>query len=75
MTPEEILKDILPDSTVIKVNGVDITLASAAPPKAIFDAEVELRKRTGVKYELFMSRKGDQNKLRIKLQSLRGVKV
>ena len=75
MDLESLIREYLPDATLISVKGVDVTIASAASPKAIFDAEAAIRNRTGIKYELFMSRKGDLNKQRIKLARLRGVKT
>ena len=68
-----ILERLLPDAKIIRVVGVDVTLRSSASPKAIFDAEAELRRQTGTKWELFLERGGDKNKLRIKLAKFRGI--
>ena len=70
-TAEDLLTEWLPDAKVIRIDGVDITIRSAASGKAIFDAAAELRRQTGIKYELFMERMQDQNKLRIKLMEKR----
>lgn len=78
MTPQVlagILGNLLPDVKLISVSGVDIKIDSQASGKEIFDAERELRKQTGIKYELFMERQQDQNKLRIRLANFRGVKT
>mgnify|MGYP001595557897 FL=1 len=73
MSIADILEQCLPDAKILRVVGVDVTISSTASPKAIFDAERELRARTVTKWELFMERGGDQNKLRIKLAKLRGI--
>ena len=76
-SPEDIERDIvnvLPDARLIRVNGVDVTICSTASGKAIFDAERELRKITGIKYELFMERMQDQNKQRVVFAKKRGVR-
>ena len=70
---KEILATILPDAKVISIAGTVITIDSQATGKQIFDAEAELRRVTGVMYELMMGRKQDENKLRIKLAKFRGV--
>ena len=78
MTPQVlagILANILPDVKLISISGVDVKIDSEASSKQIFDAERELRKQTGIKYELFMERQQDQNKLRIRLATFRGVKT
>ena len=68
------LSELLPDARVIAIGGGDvITLETHATGKQIFDAEAELRRRTGVKYELMCGRMADQNKLRIKLAKFRGI--
>ena len=68
-----ILEAILPDAKVISVVGAVITIDSQATGKQIFDAEAELRRMTGVQFELMMGRKQDENKLRIRLAKFRGV--
>ena len=73
MSIADIIEMLLPDAKIIRVVGVDITIQSTASPKAVFDAEAELRLQTGTKWELFMERGGDKNKLRIKLAKLRGI--
>lgn len=73
MSMQDVLTRLLPDAALINIRGVDVTISSTASGKAIFDAERELRRITGVKYELFMERAGDKNKLRIRLAKLRGV--
>lgn len=70
-----LITNLLPDAKLLSVKGVDVTIDSEATGKEIFDAEAILRRQTGVKYELFMERQQDQNKLRIKLADLRGIKV
>ena len=73
MSLADLLELYLPDAKIINLRGVDLTIASTASPKAIFDAEIAIRQHTGVKYELFLERCGDQNKLRVKLAKLRGI--
>ena len=78
MTPQVLaglIVNLLPDAKLLSVSGVDVLIDSEATGKAIFDAEAELRRQTGIKYELFMERQQDQNKLRIRLADLRGIKV
>ena len=78
MTPQVLaglIVNLLPDAKLLSVKGVDVLIDSEATGKAIFDAEAELRRQTGIKYELFMERQQDQNKLRIRLADLRGIKV
>ena len=72
---ESILKQLLPDCRIFSVNNLDITVITAAAPDDILTAEIELRKATGVKYELFMARKPDDNKLRMRLAKMRGDKA
>lgn len=69
----ETLERILPGARIVSVKGVDVTIDSEALPKQLFDAEAELRRRTGVLYELFLERMPDKNKLRVKLAKMRGV--
>lgn len=78
MTPQVLaglIVNLLPDAKLLSVSGVDVLIDSEATGKAIFDAEAQLRRQTGIKYELFMERQQDQNKLRIRLADLRGIKV
>lgn len=78
MTPQVLaglIVNLLPDAKLLSVKGVDVLIDSEATGKAIFDAEAQLRRQTGIKYELFMERQQDQNKLRIRLADLRGIKV
>ena len=70
-----LITNLLPDAKLLSVKGVDVTIDSEATGKEIFDAEANFRRQTGVKYEIFMERQQDQNKLRIKLADLRGIKV
>ena len=63
----------LPGAKVISIKGVDVTIESGASPKQLFDAEAQLRKETGVLYELFLERQADDSKLRLKLAAMRGV--
>ena len=69
----EILDRLLPGCKVISIKGVDVTIESGASPKQLFDAEAQLRKETGVLYELFLERQADDSKLRLKLAAMRGV--
>ena len=73
MSIADILEMLLPDAKILNLRGVDLTIESTASPKAIFDAERNIRAQTGVKYELFLERGGDKNKLRIKLAKFRGI--
>ncbi len=69
------LTNLIPDAKIMSIHGDVITIQTAATGKQIFDAEAELRRRTGIPYELMCDRIGDKNKLRIKLADLRGIKV
>lgn len=75
LLPTSVVADLLPDAKVISIFGDVITIQTEAAGKQIFDAEAELRIRTGIPYELMCDRIGDKNKLRIKLADLRGIKV
>ena len=68
------LQRSLPGVLVLSIKGVDVTINSTASGKAIFDAEAELRRVTGVKYELFMERMKDQNTQRVVFAKKRGAK-
>lgn len=67
------LASILPDAKVLSIKEAVITIETSATGKQIFDAEAELRRQTGVMYELMCGRKQDQNKLRVKLAKFRGI--
>lgn len=69
----QILDRLLLGAKIISIKGVDVTIESEASGKQIFDAEARLRKETGVLYELFLARKADDSKLRLKLAAMRGV--
>lgn len=70
-----VLLSILPDAKLLSVKSEQLIaiIESNASPKEIFDAERLLRKITGMKWELMMGRKQDENKLRVKLAKFRGV--
>ena len=69
----EALLPLLPDVQFISVNGAVLTIETSATGKQIFDAEAQLRKETGVMYELMCGRMPDGNKLRVKLAKFRGI--
>lgn len=69
----EELVALLPDVRLITIKGDVVTIETNATGKEIFDAEAELRRQTGVMYELMCGRKQDQNKLRVKLARFRGI--
>jgi hypothetical protein len=63
----DVLLRYMPDVTCIAAKGTVLTIETKASGKTIFDAEAQLRKETGVMYELMCGRKPDGNKLRVKL--------
>ena len=71
----DVLARCLPDVLVVSVDIPRniLTITTTASGKQIFDAEAELRKATGIMYELMCGRLPDANKLRVKLAKFRGI--
>ncbi len=66
MDIESILKKLLPDAGIVSLEGDVVTIESAASGKAVFDAEIALRKETGRPYEIMLGRMEDRNVIRIR---------
>ena len=71
----DVLSRELPDVTFVAadMDRLLLTIQTSATGKQIFDAEAQLRKETGVMFELMCGRLRDANKLRVKLAKFRGI--
>lgn len=63
----------LPEYRIVSIKDLVVTIDTTASGKQIFDAEAALRKASGLMFELMCGRMQDQNKLRVKLASFRGI--
>ena len=66
------IADLLPDARVVRVVFPQLVIESRATPKAVFDAEITLRQRTGELWEIMMTDMQDRNKIRVRLAEKRG---
>ena len=66
------IDDLLPDSRVVRAMFPQLVIESRATPKAVFDAEIALRQRTGELWEIMMTDMPDRNKIRVRLAEKRG---
>lgn len=71
----DVLARCLPDVVFVSADmeRLVLTISTKASGKEIFDAEAQLRKETGVMYELMCGRLPDANKLRVRLAKFRGI--
>lgn len=56
----------------MRVSYPQVVIESQASPKEVFDAEVELRRRTGAMWEVMMTDMQDRNVIRVRLAQRRG---